>query len=92
MPITAADDEDALVLKYKTEVLDASSELVSLLESLLLNVKDETSVTVDEYNGLVPRHSSQKTFWLRQTLSELSAEFCSRVEHLDTVKINVVLS
>ena len=92
LAVTSSDDEDALILKYKTEVTDASSKLLSLLESLLLQVKDETSAVVDEYNGFVPHHSSQHKFWLRQTLSEFSAQFCRRVKLLDTVEFDVIWS
>ena len=89
---TSADDEDAFILQYKTKVTVSNSKLVSFLESLLFKVKDDTSEIVDEYNKFVPHHSSQQTLWLRQMLSEYSAEFCSRVKLLDKVKIPIVLS
>ena len=89
--IASTDDEDALILNYKTKVSNTRSKLVSLLESLLFKVKDETSDVVDEYDRLVPHHSSQQTRWLRQALSEDIAELRSRVKHLDAVEILVVL-
>ena len=91
MYVSATDDEQCLIVDYESKMADSGGELISLLDGLLIQIEDQASEAIRQYDRLVPQHCSQKTTWLGKTLRQHRALFGGRAELLYAVEANLLV-